>query len=81
MKRGVVNQVPEADAEAAEDYLLRFNIQAIATLRQYQEGAEKVINCQVKEEPLKLTNQHHQLELLNALLDNLNQELNRVARN
>lgn len=76
-----VNQVQEAYAEAAEDYLLRFNIQAIATLRQYEEVAEKVINCQVKKEPLKLTNQHHQLQLLNALLDNLNQELNRVAQN
>ena len=33
---------------------------------------------QIIEEPLKLTTQHHQLQLLQTLLDSLNQELELV---
>lgn len=69
-----LNQVSQAYADAATDYLIRFNTQAVSTLRQYQEIAEKVITFQVTE-PLEITSQHHQLQLLHTLLDNLNQEL------
>jgi hypothetical protein len=74
-----LEQVQEAYAKAAQDYLTRFSTQAFSTLRQYEEAAEKIINSQVTEEPLKLTIQHHQLQLLQTLLDNLNQELESVS--
>lgn len=73
-----LNQVSQAYADAATDYLIRFNTQALSTLRQYQEIAEKVITFQVTEERLEITIQHHQLQLLHTLLDNLNQELESV---
>ncbi len=47
-------------------------------IAQYQEIAEKIINSDVSEKPLKLTTQHHQLQLLQMLWDNLNQELELV---
>ncbi len=72
-------QVLQAYAEAASDYLTRFSTQAFSTLRQYEDTAEKMINCQVTEAPVKMTTQHHQLHLLQTLLDNLNQELESVS--
>jgi GTPase SAR1 family protein len=74
-----LEQVQEAYAKAAQDYLTRFSTQAFSTLRHYEEAAEKIINSQVTEEPLKLTTQHHQLQLLQTLLDNLSQELESVS--
>jgi len=74
-----LEQVQEAYAKAAQDYLTRFSTQAFSTLRHYEEAAEKIINSQVTEEPLKITTQHHQLQLLQTLLDNLNQELESVS--
>lgn len=74
-----LEQVQQAYAKAAQDYLTRFSTQAFSTLRHYEEAAEKIINSQVTEEPLKLTTQHHQLQLLQTLLDNLNQELESVS--
>ena len=74
-----LEQVQQAYANAAQDYLTRFSTQAFSTLRQYEEAAEKIINSQVTEEPLKITTQHHQLQLLQTLLDNLNQELESVS--
>jgi GTPase SAR1 family protein len=71
-------QVSQAYTKAAQEYLSRFSTQAFSTLRQYEEIAEKIINVQVTEEPLKLTTQHHQLQLLETLLDSLNQELELV---
>ena len=47
-----LNQVSQAYADAATDYLMRFNTQALSRLRQYQEIAEKVIIFQVTEERL-----------------------------
>ena len=73
-----LEQVQEAYTKAAQDYLTRFSTQAFSTLRQYEEAAEKIINCQVTEEPVKRTLQHHQLQLFQTLLDNLNQELESV---
>jgi hypothetical protein len=74
-----LDQVSQAYTEAAQDYLTRFSTQAFSTLRQYEEMAEKIINSQVTQERLKMTIQHHQLQLLQTLLDNLNQELESVS--
>ncbi len=68
-------QATQAYAEAAEDYLLRFNTQAISTLHQYEEIVE-IITCSSDEEPLYTNKQHH-LKLVNNLLDNLEQALDR----
>ncbi|MGK7873414.1 MAG: dynamin family protein [Xenococcaceae cyanobacterium] len=73
------HQVSQAYADAAEDYLTRFSNEAFSTLRQYEEKTEKVISFQVTKEPLEPTITHHQLQLLNTLLENLNQELEFVS--
>lgn len=73
-----IEQVKEAYEEAASDYLMRFNAQAMKALRQYEEAAEKLITFKETDEPLETTDQHHQLQLLNNLLDILNQELEAV---
>ncbi|HEY9672984.1 MAG TPA: dynamin family protein [Waterburya sp.] len=70
-----LEQVQDAYSLAAKDYLTRFSTQAFSTLDQYEKTAEKIIHIQINEEPVKLTNQHYQLQLLHTLLDNLNQEL------
>ncbi|MEW5858081.1 MAG: dynamin family protein [Cyanobacteriota bacterium] len=74
-----LNLVQEAYEKAASDYLTRFSTQALSTLRHYESAAEKVMNFPVIKEPFKRTTQHHQLQLLNNLLDNLRQELNSVS--
>jgi len=71
-------QLKDAYADAASDYLTRFSTQAFSTLRQYEEIVEKIINYQVTEKPSQLTIQHHQLQLLETLFDNLNHELESV---
>lgn len=73
-----LEQVKQAYNDAAADYLTRFSTQAFSTLLQYEESAEKIINAPIIEAPLKLTTQHHQLQLLQTLLDHLNQELESV---
>lgn len=73
-----LEEVSQACTEAAQNYLTRFSTQACSMVRQYQEIAEKIINSDVNEKPLKLTTQHHQLQLLQMLWDNLNQELESV---
>ncbi len=74
-----LEQVQQAYAKAAQDYLTRFSTQAFSTLLQYEEIAEKIINFKVTEEPVKITIQHHQLQLLQTLLDNLTQELESIS--
>ena len=69
-----LTQVSQAYADAATDYLTRFSTQALVTLQQYEETAEKVISFTVTEEILEITSQH-QLQLLHNLLNNLRQEL------
>lgn len=69
------NQVAQAYAKAAYDYLNRFSAQAISKLNSYEEEAKKVIKFQVPKEPLEVTEKRHRLSLLNACLDNLNAEL------
>lgn len=68
-------QVTQAYEEAAKEYLTRFSTKAFSTLQQYEEVVAKIINFPVTQEPLKLTAQHHQLQLLETLLASLNQEL------
>ncbi|MBD0347235.1 MAG: hypothetical protein ICV63_20910 [Coleofasciculus sp. Co-bin14] len=74
-----LKQVQEAYTKAAQDYLTKFSTQSFSTLRQYEEIAEKIINAPVTEAPLKLTTQHHQLRLLQTLVDNLDRELELVS--
>ena len=74
-----LNQVSQAYAEVTSDYLNRFSTQALSTLHQYEEIADKVIIFKVTEEPSEITSQHHQLQLLHTLLNNLNQELELVS--
>ncbi len=73
-----MEQVSQAYTQAASDYLTRFSTQAFSILHNYEEIAEKIINIQVTEAPLKMTTQRHHLQLLQAFLDNLNQELELV---
>jgi hypothetical protein len=74
-----LEQVQEAYTKAAQDYLTQFSTRSFSTLRQYEEIAEKIINAPVTEAPLKLTTQHHQLQLLQTLVDNLERELELVS--
>ena len=76
-----LEQVSQAYTQAASDYLTRFSTQAFSILHNYEEIAEKIINIQVTEAPLKMTTQRHHLQLLQGLLDNLNQELEIVSAN
>ncbi len=50
-----LEEVSQACTEAAQNYLPRFSTQAYSMVRQYQEIAEKIINSDVSEKPLKLT--------------------------
>ncbi|NEP55690.1 MAG: dynamin [Symploca sp. SIO2G7] len=68
-------QVTEVYKEAAKEYLTRFSKEALSNIQQYEETVAKIINFSVTTEPLKMTAQHHQLQLLQNLLANLNQEL------
>ena len=65
-------QVTQAYEEAAKEYLTRFSTEAFSTLQQYEEAVAKIINFPITTEPLKMTAQHHQLQLLQTLLTNLN---------
>ncbi|MCP2728388.1 dynamin family protein [Limnofasciculus baicalensis] len=67
--------VVQAYREAAKDYLTHFTTEAFAVLQEYEQIAETIINCHVKEEALKITTQHHQLQLLQTLLHNLSEDL------
>ncbi len=67
--------VVQAYREAAESYLTHFSTEAFAVLHQYEQIAETIINCNVIEEALKMTTQHHQLQLLQTLLHNLSEDL------
>lgn len=74
-----VEQVQEAYSLAAKDYLTRFSTQAFSTLEKYEKAAEIIITIQITEEPVKLTTQHYQLQLLQTLFENLNQDLESVV--
>ena len=73
-----LDMVVQAYAEAAETYLTSFSTEAFSALHDYQRMGEKIININLTEEPLKMEIQHHQLQLLETLLDNLSQELQLV---
>ena len=75
-----LDRVSQAYADAATDYLTRFSTHAISTLQQYEKPAEKVIIFTLTE-PLKHNSQHHQLQLLHSLLNNLDRELELAIAN
>lgn len=70
-----LEQLKQAYNDAASDYLTCFSTQAFSILLEYEKSAEKIINAPITEVPFQLTTQHHHLQLLQTLLDNLNQEL------
>ncbi|NES19357.1 MAG: dynamin [Symploca sp. SIO3E6] len=64
-------QVTQVYEEAAKEYLTHFSTEAFTTLQEYEEAVAKIINFPVTTEPLKMTAQHHQLQLLQTLLANI----------
>lgn len=76
-----LEQVTQAYTNAATEYLTCFSREAVSALEAYEKLAETVINVNLTNEPLKLTIQHHQLQLLQNVLENLEQELERVRLN
>ncbi|MBD1939581.1 dynamin family protein [Microcoleus sp. FACHB-68] len=70
-----LNQVQEAYANAAREYLTLFSNQALLALSEYERKADRVINFQIAEEPADITSRQHQQQLLQSLLDNLTEEL------
>jgi len=64
-------QVAQVYEEAAKEYLTNFSTKVFATLQQYEETVAKIINFPVTTEPLKMTAEHHQLQLLQTLLANI----------
>jgi len=76
-----VEQVTQAYTDAATEYLTCFSREAVSALEAYEKLAETVINVNLTNEPLKLTIEHHQLQLLQNVLENLEQELERVRLN
>ncbi|MBW4680964.1 MAG: dynamin family protein [Microcoleus vaginatus WJT46-NPBG5] len=75
-----LNQVQEAYATAARDYLTLFSTQALLALSEYERTADRVINFQISEEPADITSRQHQRQLLQSLLDNLTEELERLRQ-
>lgn len=69
-------QLSQAYADAAKNYLTRFSEQAFSTLNQYEQKVEKLITIQTTEQTTTTT--HYQLELLNNLLDNLTQKIQKL---
>ncbi|NEP12366.1 MAG: dynamin [Symploca sp. SIO2C1] len=65
-------QVTQVYEDAAKEYLTRFSTEAFSTLQQYEEAVAQIINFPVSIEPLKMTAQHHHLQLLQTLLASLN---------
>ncbi|WP_226576208.1 dynamin family protein [Microseira wollei] len=74
------NQAAQICADAAQDYLTRFSNEALTTLIQYEETAQKVINFQIPAEPIEITNKRYQQNLLHNCLENLQRELEAVKR-
>ncbi|MFB2974845.1 dynamin family protein [Microseira sp. BLCC-F43] len=72
------NQAAQICADAAQDYLTRFSNEALTTLSQYEEKAQKVINFQIPAEPIEITNKRYQQNLLHNCWENLQRELEAV---
>ncbi|MBE9124876.1 MULTISPECIES: dynamin family protein [unclassified Coleofasciculus] len=70
-----LEQVTQVYAEAAENYLTRFSMEAFTALQHYEQLAAQIMTINLTEKPVKRTAQHHQLQLLETLLENLSQEL------
>ncbi len=75
------NQAVQICADAAQDYLTRFSNEALTTLSQYEEKAQKVINFQIPAEPIEIANKRYQQNLLHNCWENLQRELDAVKGN
>ncbi|NET35673.1 MAG: dynamin [Cyanothece sp. SIO1E1] len=67
--------VQQICTDIAKTYLTRFSIETSLTLNQYALKAEQAISAKVMDKAVKITSQHHQLQLLKTLLENLSQDL------
>ncbi|XHX79967.1 MAG: dynamin family protein [Stenomitos frigidus ULC029] len=78
-----VSTAPTTDAylEAARDYLVNFSSLNLAALQRYEAIAAPVLHFDVAQEPIALTHQHHQLELLQSTLANLQSAIEPVSVN
>lgn len=72
-------QVLYAYLDAAREYLVNFSAINLAALQRYETIAERVIKFQSTDEPLTVTTQHHQRQLLQATLEQLEDCLNAIA--
>lgn len=68
-------EVQQACHDAARDYLIRFSTLALAALRDYELTTEPILNFPIPTEPLELSHQRHQLQLIDTTLENLTQAL------
>lgn len=72
-------QVKQAYANAARDYLSRFSAVALKAVEEYEEKAEKVIKVPVSQQSPEAINLRSKLQLLNSLSAEINQELEFLA--
>ncbi|NES68821.1 MAG: dynamin [Okeania sp. SIO2D1] len=68
-------QVKQAYANAARDYLSRFSAIALEAVEEYEEKAEKVIKLPVSQQSPEAIKLRSKLQLLNNLSADINQEL------
>ncbi|MBW4621910.1 MAG: dynamin family protein [Cyanosarcina radialis HA8281-LM2] len=66
--------------DAAQEYLSNFSTQACQRIDRYEKQAEPVMNLPVEPERSPLTTAHHQLNLLDNLLESLKFELTNFDR-
>lgn len=72
-------QVKQAYANAARDYLSRFSAVALKAVEEYEEKAEKVIKVPVSQQSPEAIKLRNKLQLLNNLSAEINQELEFLA--
>jgi Dynamin family len=74
-------EVSQAYATAAENYLAQFSNEAFAALRQYEKKIEKDVSFRIENTAPDATQQSYHLQLLSGLLENLAQELEKLSNN
>ncbi|MDY7008691.1 MAG: dynamin family protein [Cyanobacteriota bacterium] len=72
-------QVKQAYANVARDYLSRFSAVALKAVEEYEEKAEKVIKVPVSQQSPEAIKLRNKLQLLNNLSAEINQELEFLA--
>lgn len=65
--------------EAAREYLVNFSALNLAALQRYETVADRVIQFQATEAQREITRQHHQLQLLQATLGQLESTLQSIG--